>query len=279
MSVRIEAISRQFLERPYELTALGDGGSTRYDEAPLYRLDAFDCETFVTTVLALSIASNFREFKNCLLTLRYQEGKPDFLARNHFTALDWNETNQKKGLIKDITTNIKGKNNRSIALTAVARIDKPAWYAHLNSKVIRITTNNPVLRQKRLDELKLKGSKLKVAVSRIAYLPLDRLFDKQGNPDESLFKQIPNASIIEIVRPNWNLETEIGTHLNVSHLGFAFWRQGELLFRQASSQANKVIDVPLIAYLKDKLTSPTIKGINVQVPVPEKPMPLLCQLF
>ncbi len=80
-----------------------------------------------------------------------------------------------------------------------------------------------------------------------------------------LFKQIPNGAIIEIVRPNWDLTKQIGTHLNISHLGFAFWQQGNLIFRHASSEARQVTETPFIHYLKKAKKSPTIKGINIQV--------------
>lgn len=80
-----------------------------------------------------------------------------------------------------------------------------------------------------------------------------------------LFNQIPNAAIIEIIRPNWDLHKEIGTHLNVSHLGFSIRKNGTLLFRETSSTDGRAIDIPLVDYLRQTLSSPTIKGINVQV--------------
>nr|WP_277619301.1 N-acetylmuramoyl-L-alanine amidase-like domain-containing protein [Legionella norrlandica] len=90
---------------------------------------------------------------------------------------------------------------------------------------------------------------------------------------------MPNGAIIEIVRPNWDLRKEIGTALNISHLGFAIWINDKLYFRQASSQYGKVIDVPLIDYLDKARSSPTIKGINIQVVLPTKPTSNGCKLF
>ena len=56
----------------------------------------------------------------------------------------------------------------------------------------------------------------------------------------------------------------IGTQNNISHMGFAIWKNGVLMFRIASSTHHRLLDCPMIDYLRDTLTSPTIKGINIQ---------------
>ena len=106
-------------------------------------------------------------------------------------------------------------------------------------------------------------------MSTIPYIPLSVLFDNAGQANMHLFKQIPNAGIIEIVRPNWDLTKQIGTHLNVSHLGFAIWINNVIFFREASSEHHQIIDVPLIDYLRAAQKSPTIKGINIQIALPQ----------
>ena len=138
----------------------------------------------------------------------------------------------------------------------------------MSTSTIQIPNLDENARIKLLKSLKREGSKLPKATSIIPYIPLTALFDKDGKENNYLFEQIPNASIIEIIRPNWDLSKEIGTNLNVSHLGFAIWEKDKILFRQASSTEHKVIDVPLIDYLRNTLKSPTIKGINVQVVLP-----------
>lgn len=262
---RIEWFSAQLKGKPYLLGSLGEGPTALYDQFPLYRMDAFDCETFVTTVLALTKANSLKTFEQQLKEIRYKDGKVDYLYRNHFTSLDWNQNNQKQGLVKDITMEIKDKNNHSVALWAAALIDKPSWYANKLPSSIRLQKPNAAEQQKRLQDLKNKGLSLNATPAKIPYLPLSVLFINKQTPDLYLFSQIPNGSIIEIVRPNWDLRKTIGTALNVSHLGFAIWINGQLFFRQASSQLGKVVDTPLIEYLKEAQLSPTIKGINVQI--------------
>jgi len=268
ISERITIISSKFLGKPYFLGALGEGNHGDYNQLPLYRTDVFDCETYVDTVLALAFASNLNSFKNYINQIRYHDGRVAFIYRNHFTCLDWNINNQHKGFVKDITTKIHDKHNKSIVKFARALINKPSWYNHMPISIIQIPNLDEFSRTKLLESLKREGSKLPKSTSIIPYIPLTALFDKDGKENNYLFKQIPNAAIIEIIRPNWDLSKEIGTNLNVSHLGFAIWENDELLFRQASSTEHKVIDVPLIDYLRNALKSPTIKGINVQVVLP-----------
>ena len=225
---------------------------------------------YVDTVLALALANDPNQFKQCINQVRYRDGQVSFLNRNHFTCLDWNQNNQRQQFVKDITPILRDKHNKSVVKFARAFIDKPAWYGHLSTHAIRLKKADSKEQARRLQSLKDRGSQLSAAHSIIPYIPLSVLFDSRGKAHEYLFNQIPNAAIIEIVRPNWDLSKEIGTHLNVSHLGFAFWKKDTLFFREASSTQNQVVDVPLIAYLRDARKSPTIKGINIQIVLPQR---------
>jgi len=277
MAERLDMISESFLGTPYLLGALGEGPKGRFDQSPLYRTDGFDCETFVDTVLAVAFGHDLASFQQNINHIRYRQGNVDFLTRNHFMSLDWDGNNQKQGYIKDITQTFRNKNNKPVALMAVALIDKPSWYQHFSINNIKLNKATEAERATRLKELQSEGSRLPKTEARIAYIPFTALFDKNNEPDTRLFAQIPDASIIEIVRPNWDLEKQIGTHLNVSHLGFAFWKGETLIFRQASSLEHKVIDIPLIDYLDSIRSSPTIKGINVQAILPQKPLGGRCK--
>lgn len=278
MAQRLDKISGYFLGKPYMLGALGEGRRARFDQYPRYRTDAFDCETYVTTILAIALANNTQTFQHCLRNLRYSQGQLGFIHRNHFTGLDWNQNNQRQGYVKDITATVVDEKQNPVFKTATAFIDKPSWYGHFGDDHIRLLHPDPHLRKQRLHELQALGSKLPRTVSNLPYLPFTALFDAEGKANHYLFKQIPEAAIVEIVRPNWNLRKEIGTHLNVSHLGFVFWKNGKPIFRQASSQYGKVVDVPLIDYLSQARNSPTIKGINIQVVLPSKPLSNGCHV-
>lgn len=265
ISTRIIFFGKQFIGKQYELGALGEGDQGYFDQYPLYRTDAFDCETYVDTVLALAFARNISTFQDYIKKIRYNDAHVSFIERNHFTCLDWNQNNQKQGFVKDITSTILDENHRSPAMIARAYIDKPSWYQHFSQENIRLREPTIAEQQKRLVLLKQKGQTLPKQYSEILYIPFTALFDSSGNANQQLLKQIPNGAIIEIVRPNWDLTKEIGTHLNISHLGFADWEQGTLYFLQASSLYQRVSKTPLIDYLRQARTSPTIKGINIQV--------------
>lgn len=265
MPERLDKMSGLFLGKPYLLGALGEGASGRYDQYPLYRVDAFDCLTFVETVLALSMADDLNSFKKMMNKIRYQDGHISFLMRNHFTDLDWNQHNHDNGLIKDVTLNIHNQHQEPIALVAKAVINKPAWYQHFSTSRIRLAKPFTDEQTRRLNELKKRGQALKIHTATIPYIPLTAIFDASGKADAAILQQIPNGAIIEIIRPNWDLRDAIGTSLNVSHLGFAFWKDGILVFRNASTLKGHVVDQPLVDYLRGALQSPTIKGINIQV--------------
>ena len=140
---------------------------------------------------------------------------------------------------------------------------------------IRITSSKKE-QKRRLEELKNKGRLIRTETEKVPYIPLNKLFIDGKKPDLKLFSQIPQGAIIEIVRPNWDLRAKIGTALNISHLGFAIWKGQVLYFRQASSERGKTVDIPLVSYLQKALSSPTIKGINIQTVIPTYPDDFKC---
>lgn len=267
LNERIQYFSQLFLHKPYALTALGEGRRGKFDQAPLYRLDAFDCQTYVETVLALALSDSTKHFSQCLQNIRYAQGKIDYLHRHHFTSPDWNTANQQLGLLKDITETIVDKNMKPSARYAQAEIDQANWYQHFELSKIRICYAAPSAAKRRLKQLQSLGKSLPLKTSRIAYIPIQALISKDKK-SQYLLEQIPNGAIIEIIRPNWDLTQAIGTHLNVSHIGFVIREQGELFFYQASSLAKKVIKLTLIDYLISMQSQPTVQGINVQIVLP-----------
>ncbi|HLB55703.1 MAG TPA: N-acetylmuramoyl-L-alanine amidase-like domain-containing protein [Coxiellaceae bacterium] len=252
----IDHLSHSFLEKPYITNPQGEGTDAEFDSAPLYRFDGFDCVTFVNNILALSLSHNLSEFQKKLLQINYYHAEAKYENRFHFMSLDWNPQNRKNNIVRDVTCEILDEKKNPIAIFAEGEIDKPNWF-------LKKSENETDARKKLL---KKYSEKFKKEIARIAYLPLTTLFDSAKNPREFIFNQIPHESIIEIVRPNWNLREKIGTNLHVSHLGFAIRKKsGELFFRHASSENKCVVEILLSDYLKNVLDSPTIKGINVQV--------------
>lgn len=83
------------------------------DDDPLIRFDAFDCTTFVETVLA---DGN----KDRLNKVRYKDGNIGFLTRNHFIETDWLVNNS------DVVQNVSSKYARTEKRHVI--IDKSNWF-------------------------------------------------------------------------------------------------------------------------------------------------------
>jgi hypothetical protein len=263
---RIVRFSESFLGQPYLLSALGEGPNGKYDSGPLYRTDGFDCVTYVSTVLALAESHSLQQFKHNIRLINYQDGKVSHITRNHFTSTDWNFYNANNGFFRDITYQLINTDGKPAAEIADTIINKPAWFRSFKANHLRLFENlSKTATAQLLNDLHKEATKVHNEKSVMLYIPLNGLFDGSSRPIMQLFNQIPNGSVIEIVRPNWDLVTLIGTRLNVSHLGFAIRTKKGLFYREASSEMKQIVDVPLTDYLKNYLRSTTVKGINVQI--------------
>jgi hypothetical protein len=265
---KIIKASSLFLGKPYNLGALGEGPVGKLDQDPLYRTDSFDCMTFVSTVLALVNSANLQEFKNNIKKINYKNGNVAYFKRNHFTNIDWNKNNQYNNFLEDYTNKLIDENGKIIAEVSTTIINRPSWYLQKTAANIKLLTKpNKDSVQNLLSSLHDFSLQTSPVKSKIYFLPLNKLFSADKTPHQYLFNQISSGSVIEIVRPKWNLKNEIGTDLDVSHMGIALRINNNLIFREASSSekfGEKVIDVPLIEYLQNCLSNQTIKGINVQ---------------
>jgi hypothetical protein len=121
---RVEAISELFLGVPYKLGPLGEGLNGEFDRDPLIRFDAFDCTTFVETVMALALDSDLEAATRALQKIRYKDGQIDYATRNHFIELDWVPNNIRAGYLRDITAEVAGKKAIKVRKT----ISKRRWY-------------------------------------------------------------------------------------------------------------------------------------------------------
>ena len=245
---RIIKVNNYFLGKPYVLGALGEGQNGEFDQQPLYRTDEFDCTTYVETLLALAEAKNFSEFQTTIEKIRYHNKQISFLDRNHFTSVDWNSGNQKNGYIKDIT----GQFQLPYKITDTL-IDKPNWYRTLPvSNMQLLSSLNPQQMQALLKKFRANAEKVKAERSHTRFIPLTELFSNANGAivtDKGFFDSMPTVSIIEIVRDNYDLTAKIGTHLDITHLGFAIRTRQGLMFYEASELNDRTLALPLDKYL------------------------------
>ena len=89
------------------------GEATGIDADPIIRFDAFDCTTFVETVLAGGDEEKLNQ-------IRYKNGNIDFLNRNHFIETDWLQSNSDK--FKNVS------DKYAITATRTVTIDKKNWF-------------------------------------------------------------------------------------------------------------------------------------------------------
>jgi len=97
---RIDRISELFLSRTYIEGSLG--GGAELPEQLRISLSAFDCVTFMESVLALALARTVDEFIDAIRRIRYKDGEIDWRHRNHY-MVDWASNNEESGFIKNIT--------------------------------------------------------------------------------------------------------------------------------------------------------------------------------
>ena len=101
----------EFVGAQYVKSPLGE--EKLPDADPLIRLDAFDCTTFVETVLADGDVEKLNK-------IRYKNANVDFLYRNHFVESDWLVNNA--NLVRNISADYGAVAQR------IVQIDKKNWF-------------------------------------------------------------------------------------------------------------------------------------------------------
>lgn len=245
---RLQILAEFFLNNQYGPWANGSGIETLDDLN--YDLSILDCVTYVEVVLALfkveppaSYAAFVKSFENMLCHIHYANGKPNFISSNHFFCVDWIENN--KYLVEDITTSLT--KNFKVAETI---IDKLTWFKRHN--VNKNMTEDFVANIKQ---------QLAPVTSRVPYIETKELLTEYPR----FVTAFPEYSLVTLVRPNWDIVERIGTHLNISHVGFAIKDQAnyELKFFHSTVEKSKVVQETLDSYMQRHQDGPTIRGISV----------------
>lgn len=107
---------QSFLGARYLNSPLGE--EIAPDNDPLIRFDAFDCTTFVETVIANNDLKKLNK-------IRYKNGQVDFLARNHFIETDWLQNNS------DVVQNVS--NRYGPVQVRSVKIDKKSWFKRVHN--------------------------------------------------------------------------------------------------------------------------------------------------
>lgn len=226
------AIADRFIGCEYVAGTLENG-----NEEPLFvSTEKLDCSTFVELVTAIVITiesgdKDFCSFCRNLEKIRYRDGiRNGYESRLHYTTW-WIEDNISKGTITEFTENCSHK-FRTLNLCFMSK--HPDSYPMLK---------NDIRMQKRIEELEKPFRGISSS-----YIPKESLNDKEN------IKHIKNGDIIALVT------TVAG--LDIAHVGFAYWEEGNLHLLHASSAKSKVIKDPLTLYEYQKNKKKQI-GIKV----------------
>ena len=181
-------------------------------EKLIVRLDALDCVTYVETVTALALMfattdHSYESFCNHLTNIRYRNGIIDgYSSRLHYFS-DWLHENERRGFISNITKKLGGKPDTRI-ISAMSSSDK----------------RYPMLKEKK-QLAKIRNIEANLSKKTFYYLKTIEVKQKSH--------LIPDGAIIAIVTSKRSIF--------ISHVGFARFINGKLMFQHASFSHKKVV--------------------------------------
>ena len=227
-------VARIFIGAPYKAATLEKRGPERLR----VELAAFDCVTFVETVLALSACADQEaiskaQFRKNLQAIRYRGGRIDgFASRLHYFS-DWIADNEKKRVVSNVSKDLGG--------------------ASLRKKISFMTSHRdgyPALKQetefRKMQDVEKRLSRKTIRMIGRSALPMAAGCIQSGD-------------IVALVT---DLEG-----LDVSHVGFAV-REGRSLRLLHASLAQGKVGISkqtLAAYIKARKS---IAGIIIVRPLP-----------
>ena len=233
---RIMFFARSMIGIPY----CGGTLDVNENESLVVRTDSVDCTTYVETVLAMYLASKieyggYNDFKKALTKIRYRDGViKGYSSRLHYFS-DWVADNEKKGILYEVTS----RSNHSQRHFSINYMTKHSGlYRRLKEDSLSVNEMLCV-------EEKWKNYDM-------SYIPKELLKEHHNNID------ICNGDILA-------LTTNIDG-LDVLHLGFAVWVDGNIHLLHASSLYGRVVLDPmsLYEYLKDRKKHTGIRVIRVK---------------
>lgn len=197
-----EYIGADYLGAHYMQNPLGEGIAP--DADPQIRFDAFDCTTFVETALADGDVKKLNK-------IRYANGIPNILLRNHFVETDWIKNNS--DIVHNVTENYGKTRTRSVT------IDKKKWFKSKYNLDVNIAPQT----------IKLQ------------YIPYDNM------PEINVDKPM----IVLFIADTGKIRDKIGTDLAVRHMGFilpngmlrhASYRHGQVMDIDFSKYVTQIME-------------------------------------
>jgi len=214
---RAVAASRPLVGVRYQLGPLGEGRGP--DPDPRFRLDAFDCVTFVETALALGAGATDDEVRRALDDLRYGTAI-DLADRDHEVLSQWIPRNQEKGWIRPISRELAGADT----VEAATVYDRERW-ATLAARGHRLTG--------------VPDSRLPVGRFATEVVPAAALGAVEA--------RLPEGAVVWVVR-----EERLDQVTRITHGGLVVVKGGRRWVRHASASPNamRVVEEPLATFVE-----------------------------
>jgi hypothetical protein len=211
----LERVPRGLVGAPYLRSPLGEAAAP--DRDPRFRLDAFDCTTFVETAIALGHCDNLPGAERWMELLRYSSAPGSFQTRRHLIESQWLPELIAAGVLEDITEQVGGKATRRVNLA----LDADRW------------TKRRIARDLALGAADVPSGRFPIPL-----IPLEVL--AKGAID------IPPGTLINVVRVDLPSSPTL-----ITHQGLALDPPcgGERFVRHASPVAKRVIDEPLSRFI------------------------------
>ena len=227
--------ARGFLNRPYVAHTLEAGDKERL----VVNTRELDCTTLVETVTALTKCAyqkkyTYAAYRAALQAMRYRKGKIDnYTSRIHYFT-EWITENSKSGLVTEIQ-------QPNPPFTAVQTVSVNYMSQHPQSYKALKAHPEYVPEIRRMEQ--------RVSGQQFRYIPKERV----GRSDE-LRNVVKDGDIIAI--------TCNKAGLDIAHLGFAVWKNGNLHLLNASQLHKKVVEEPMTLwqYLRQH---PSHTGIRI----------------
>lgn len=185
-------------------------------ERLVVNLREMDCTTFVETVLALARTVredtlSFDAFCRQLKNIRYYNGAIDgYASRKHYFT-DWIQANEQQGIVAD---RIREAGGVPWHVQVSFMSEHPDKYQQLATDPVQVE--------------RIRTREKEINARQYTYIPKDKI--------TGTVAQIRNGDILCF--------TTTIAGLDVSHTGYAYWKDGTLTFIHASSAARKVLVHP-----------------------------------
>ena len=220
---RAAAATTPLLGTRYQLGPLGEGRGP--DPDPRFRLDAFDCVTFIETAMALGAGRSEDEVRRALDDIRYGQAV-ELADRDHEVLSQWIPRNLQKGWIRPISRVLAGA-----ATVEVATVYDHARWARLAKRGRRLA-GVPDPR-----------------------LPIGRFAAEVVPPSAlgAVEPRLPDGAVVWVVR-----EERLDQVTRVTHGGLVVVKGGRRWVRHASSWPNvrRVVEEPLADFVARQKVRP-----------------------